>query len=215
MDNAGKEVLIEKFRQHSGVIDIMITDISLVEGYSGYVGLNWDGQDVDSEFSAGILSIPHNYFSFMNASLLSGTMPVSDGEVVVDNRFAKKRKIDVLGKNVFSKNGCYTICGVTQSHNFTTYDGDDSGFIFIPDFKINKMGHSYIKCHPEYVSEVRKWVSAILSKELPSNVEFRVNTLLDDIHDVQIIEHAFRKIFVFFALVCIIITMLGVYSSIS
>ncbi|MBO7268850.1 MAG: ABC transporter permease [Bacteroidales bacterium] len=215
MDNAGKEVLIEKFRQHSGVIDIMITDISLVEGYSGYIGLNWDGQNKDSEFSAGILSIPYNYFSFMNASLLSGTMPVSNGEVVVDNRFAKKRKIDVLGKNVFSKNGCYTICGVTQSHNFTTYDGDDSGFIFIPDFKINKMGHCYIKCHPEYVSEVRKWVSAILSKELPSNVEFRVNTLLDDILDVQIIEHAFRKIFVFFALVCIIITMLGVYSSIS
>ena len=38
---------------------------------------------------------------------------------------------------------------------------------------------------------------------------------MEDIYAVQVIEYSLRKVFVFFALVCILITLLGVYSSIS
>ena len=50
---------------------------------------------------------------------------------------------------------------------------------------------------------------------LPSSIDYKVSTLLKDIYSVQIIEFTFRKVIIFFALVCIIITLLGVYSSVS
>ena len=46
-------------------------------------------------------------------------------------------------------------------------------------------------------------------------METEVKTFLDDVHAIQVIEYTLRKIFIFFAAVCIILTLLGVYASIS
>ena len=43
----------------------------------------------------------------------------------------------------------------------------------------------------------------------------RVGTLLDDIHDRQPLEYTMKNIVLFFAVVSILITLLGVYSSIT
>ncbi len=66
MSNADKQTLTEKFRQHAGVVDIMCCDISLIDGYSGYTSLHWEGEKEKPTFEAGILSYPKNYLNFMN-----------------------------------------------------------------------------------------------------------------------------------------------------
>lgn len=216
LTNAQKQSLVDEFVKHPGVADAMIGDISLVEGYSGYSGFYWEGEKDKPWFESGILSVPNNYFAFMNVALIQGRHPAVEGEIIVDSRFAELRNVDVVGRNLFTDNASYTICGVSEEHKFSIYsENSDTGFLLVPRPRGEYIGHCYLKCHPGQVEEVRQWVTGILRKELPSNVEARVVTFLDDIHEVQILEYTLRKVFVFFAVICIIITLLGVYSCIS
>ena len=216
MNDSKKEVLIEKFKGHSGVIDVMVTDIPLMDGYSGFTGRMYLEDDENkTEFGAGIFSVPDNYFSFMNMPLLHGRMPAGEREIVVDEKFAELRRQDVLDKTLlfFNSDGYYTVCGIADLHNFDLYH-KDRGFLYIPNL-VKKIRHCYIKCYPGQVRQVREWVNDILSKELPPNVGVEIGTFLDDVHTVQVIEFVLRKMFIFFAVVCVILTLLGVYAGIS
>ena len=55
----------------------------------------------------------------------------------------------------------------------------------------------------------------LLREALPESVPVRTGTLLDDIHDRQPLEYTMKNIVLFFAVVSILITLLGVYSSIT
>ena len=216
MNDSKKEVLIEKFKGHSGVIDVMVTDIPLMDGYSGFTGRMYLEDDENkTEFGAGIFSVPDNYFSFMNMPLLHGRMPAGEREIVVDEKFAELRSQDVLDKTLlfFNSDGYYTVCGIADLHNFDLYN-KDRGFLYIPNL-VKKIRHCYIKCYPGQVRQVREWVNDILSKELPPNVGVEIGTFLDDVHAVQVIEFVLRKMFIIFAVVCVILTLLGVYAGIS
>lgn len=216
MNDSKKEVLIEKFKGHSGVIDVMVTDIPLLDGYSGFSGRMYLEDDENkTEFGAGIFSVPDNYFSFMNMPLLHGRMPAGEREIVVDEKFAELRSQDVLDKTLlfFNSDGYYTVCGIADLHNFDLYH-KDRGFLYIPNL-VKKIRHCYIKCYPGQVRQVREWVNDILSKELPPNVGVEIGTFLDDVHAVQVIEFVLRRMFIFFAVVCVILTLLGVYAGIS
>ena len=216
MNDSKKEVLVEKFKGHSGVIDVMVTDIPLLDGYSGFSGRMYLEDDENkTEFGAGIFSVPDNYFSFMNMPLLHGRMPAGEREIVVDEKFAELRSRDVLDKTLlfFNSDGYYTVCGIADLHNFDLYH-KDRGFLYIPNL-VKKIRHCYIKCYPGQVRQVREWVNDILSKELPPNVGVEIGTFLDDVHAVQVIEFVLRKMFIFFAVVCVILTLLGVYAGIS
>ena len=216
MNDSKKEVLVEKFKSHSGVIDVMVTDIPLLDGYSGFTGRMYLEDDENkTEFGAGIFSVPDNYFSFMNMPLLHGRMPAGEREIVVDEKFAELRSQDVLDKTLlfFNSDGYYTVCGIADLHNFDLYH-KDRGFLYIPNL-VKKIRHCYIKCYPGQVRLVREWVNDILSKELPPNVGVEIGTFLDDVHAVQVIEFVLRKMFIFFAVVCVILTLLGVYAGIS
>lgn len=216
MNDSKKEVLVEKFKGHSGVIDVMVTDIPLLDGYSGFTGRMYLEDDENkTEFGAGIFSVPDNYFSFMNMPLLHGRMPAGEREIVVDEKFAELRSQDVLDKTLlfFNSDGYYTVCGIAGLHNFDLYY-KDRGFLYIPNL-VKKIRHCYIKCYPGQVRQVREWVNDILSKELPPNVGVEIGTFLDDVHAVQVIEFVLRKMFIFFAVVCVILTLLGVYAGIS
>lgn len=216
LTNAQKQSLVDEFSKHPGVADMMCSDISLVTGYSGYTGFYWEGEKDKPWFEAGILSIPDNYFAFMNLPLIQGRHPAVEGEIIADSKFMELRNVNVVGRNLFTDNASYTICGVSEEHRFFIYsDYSDTGFLLVPRPKGEYIGHCYLKCYPGQVEEVRKWVTRILQKELPSNIEAKVATFLDDIHEVQILEYTLRKVFVFFAVICIIITLLGVYSCIS
>ena len=50
---------------------------------------------------------------------------------------------------------------------------------------------------------------------LPENIPCQVRTFQDDLHEMQAMEYTLKDIILFFAIVSIIITLLGVYSSIT
>ena len=60
-----------------------------------------------------------------------------------------------------------------------------------------------------------KWIETIRREVLPENIPSQVRTFQDDLYEVQAMEYILKDIIFFFAIVSIIITLLGVYSSIT
>jgi ABC-type antimicrobial peptide transport system permease subunit len=75
--------------------------------------------------------------------------------------------------------------------------------------------YGYVKCHPGKVEEVRAWIKQKLREALPSSVEPKISTLQGDIVEYQSLENNLKGIILFFSIVCLIITLLGVYSAIT
>ena len=212
-----KRVMIDKFSKHSSVQEMLLTDGSLCEDFSGNSRIFWEGDENDYEkwFDVLLLTVPDNFFSFMNIDIEQGDMFETSDQVIVDRRFQQNSGEEVVGKVFSMSNSPYTVKGLCETYTYSLYDSDGAGFVFVPRKEKDYIGHCYLKCTPGDAGKVRKYVDDILGKELPATIDYRSTTLMEDIYAVQVIEYSLRKVFVFFALVCILITLLGVYSSIS
>ena len=72
-----------------------------------------------------------------------------------------------------------------------------------------------MKCYPGKTNEVKTWIEDTLRKVFPSSIEPKISTLQKDIEENQAIENKLKEIILFFSIVCLIITLLGVYSAIT
>lgn len=213
MKNEEKLTMVERFRQHAGVEDILLSDVGYMYGISGNQMMTEKGND-SSWTNIEIISVPFNFFSFMNIPIEQGRALQTEQDIVVDRVWQETQKKNVIGMNLYDHSTDYTICGVSAPFQTDVYIRNN-GYAFLPYNPSVYVGHCYIKCYPKQQKEVVKWVEKVRREMLPENIPYQVRTLLDDIHEVQAVEYILKNIILFFAIVSIIITLLGVYSSIT
>ncbi len=215
LTDADKQVMIDRFRQSSGIKEMMLVEDAITE--TTYTSVTPDKERKQGTWiTITFFNIPPNFFSFMNISLLQGRSIKSNQEIVVDERFLKEEGGELLGKPYYNYQGTgFAVCGVTRQFINSTQDpGTNVATVFSLQ-EGNFIGHCYLKCHPGRVAEVKRWVEGIRRELLPASIDPTVTTLLDDIHYQQSMETGMMRVILFFAVVCVIITLLGVYSSIS
>ncbi len=209
-------VLVEKFKQLSGVKDIMPADNNLVSNSSGRYKAYIDAEK-QTWIDAQLLFVPENFFGFMDMDILEGQGFRNAQEVVVDPIFKSKRyREELLGMTLYILDDVYRVCGVSEPYVKEVYNRYSSvGYVYLPHNFNEDVAYCYIKCYPGRADEVRAAVESICGEMLPSNLNPEVNTLMEDINTEQRFELAIVKVVLFFAIICIIITLLGVYSSIT
>lgn len=213
MKNEEKLTMIERFKQHAGVKEVLLSDISYMHGMSGN-GLTTEKGNENSWIDISIMAVPSNFFSFMNISIEQGSTPQTEKEIIVDRAWQEIQKKEVIGMNLYSWKADYTICGISAPFQADVYNRS-SGYAFVPYDSSIYIGHCYIKSHPGQQKDVAQWIEKVCREMLPENITYQTKTFLDDIHEEQAIEYNLKDIILFFAIVSIIITLLGVYSSIT
>lgn len=213
MNNEEKLGMIERFKQHAGVKDILLSDIAYTQGVSGNLLLTEKGND-NSWTDINILCVPLNFFTFMNIPLEEGRSIRTKGDMVIDEVWQSKQKKNVIGINFYDQNNDYTVCGVCAPFQ-TDVHNHSGGYAFMLYDSSVYVGHCYVKCYPEQQKEVVKWIEKIRQEVLPENIPCLVRTFQDDLYEMQVMEYTLKDIILFFAIVSIIITLLGVYSSIT
>lgn len=213
MKNEEKLALTERIKQHAGVKELLLSDIGYMYGMSGN-GLTTEKGNENSWIDISIMAVPDNFFSFMNIPIEQGRAPRTKDEIIVDKAWQDMQKKEVIGMNLYSGNTGYTVCGVSAPFQADVYNRS-SGYAFVPYDPSIYIGHCYIKSHPGQQKEVTRWIENVFHEMLPENITYQAKTFLDDIHVVQAIEYNMKDIILFFAIVSIIITLLGVYSSIT
>lgn len=213
MNNEEKLGMIERFKQHAGVKDILLSDIAYTQGVSGNLLLTEKGNE-NSWTDINILCVPLNFFTFMNIPLEEGRSIRTKGDMVIDEVWQSKQKKNVIGMNFYDQNNDYTVCGVCAPFQ-TDVHNHSGGYAFMLYDSSVYVGHCYVKCYPEQQKEVVKWIEKIRQEVLPENIPCLVRTFQDDLYEMQVMEYTLKDIILFFAIVSIIITLLGVYSSIT
>lgn len=216
MKNKEKLALIERIRKHSGVKDILPSDISYLNGVSG-TGMQFEKNNPDKWIEVNVMNISPNFISFMQIPLLAGRNMNNENEMLVDDVFIEKTGKDILGTSLYNYQKGYAVCGVIPSFNPSVYNyrGERFGYVFIPTDFDYYVGHCYIKCYPGKEKEVTQWIMQILKETLPESIEPKVSTFLEDINEGQALETKLKDIILFFSIISLIITLLGVYAAIS
>ena len=213
MKNDEKFALIERICQHSGVKDKLLTDRNYLEGLSG-TGMQTEKNNRDSYIEVNIMRVPNNFFDFMNIPVIVGHALETDKDMVIDHRLAERMKKDWLGTTLYNNEDDYTVCGICSDFIVCTYNRSE-GFVFPSSDFSDYVGHCYLKCEPGKVEEVKVFVEKMLKENLPSSVQPQISTLREDIYQAQAMENKMKGIVLFFSIVSLIITLLGVYSAIT
>lgn len=213
LNNAEKQSLVGRFKSHAAVQDVLLADINYLYGSSGNLMMT-EKDNPDSWLEVNVMAVPRNFFSFMNISLEQGHGLEASTDLVADRTLQQRLQKDVMGMPLYNSQRSYTVSGICEPFQTDTYT-KSQGYVFIPYDASDYIGHCYLKCRTGQEQEVRTWVEQVLRETLPESVPVQVSTLLDDIHDRQPLEYTLKNIVLFFAIVSILITLLGVYSSIT
>lgn len=219
-----KMALVKRLKAHAGVKDVMTADGEMLRSISGD-GILTERGNMDTKIDVLIDNFPTNYFSFMNLEVVSGVLPKTQGQIAADTDFAALFDEDILGRVFYEpySGKPYTVTAIVRSTPRTVgtrglISHNKYGWIYMCEREwaaAPYIGHIYLKCHPGQVEAVREYVTKELSKAFAASIEAEISTMMDDIEKDQGFEVALQDIILFFALVSLAITLLGVYSAIT
>lgn len=162
------------------------------------------------------MRVTPDFISFMNIPLSAGQNMEGNNDILVDEIFMNKKE-NILGTTLYHYKDAYTVRGILSSFtpSVYAYKEEQTPYVFFPMKNNGNVGHCYIKCYTDKKEEVRQWMTQLLQEVLPESVEPEITTFLDDIIEQQAMETKFKNITLFFSIVSLIITLLGVYSAIT
>lgn len=214
MNAVQKQDLIHQFKNLSGVEEVLPADINYLGGVSG-TGMYTEKDDKGSYVDVNVMRITSGFFRFMHIPMRSGHTPRESSDLVIDEALSHRLGTDIMGKPLYNFDGdAYTVKGVCQTFVSSVYY-DSEGFIFLLSGFDDYCGHCYIKCKEGQAETVSQEVRKILKKTLPESVEVKVSTFMDDIRESQALEFKLRGIVLFFSVVVLVISLLGVYSAVT
>lgn len=210
-----RRVLINQIRQHSGIKDIMFSHTQL---NISMMSAMLDSLNAEKSREVRIMGVTANFAEFLNIGL-EGQVQQHQHEILINRSYANLLGDNAIGKTIYDYHKKpYTISGVIDDITSNVYDegyNDYGNVYFLMEDEAVNGDYGYVKCHPGKTEEVRAWIEQKLREALPSSVEPKISTLLKDIEEYQSLENNLKGIILFFSIVCLIITLLGVYSAIT
>ena len=211
-----RQVIINNIRQHAGIKDILITDEQMVS--SSMTSMS-DSLNAEKDRPVRIMGVTTNFAKFLNVGL-EGQDLRHNKEIWIDRKLANQMGGNAIGKSLYDyRKNAFTITGIIDNvSNYVYADGygkADYGQVYFLIDEAESGQYAFVKCYPNKTEEVRAWIEQKLREALPSSVEPKISTLLKDIEYYQSLENNLKGIILFFSIVCLVITLLGVYSAIT
>ncbi len=210
-----RKIIIDYIRQHPGVMDVMFTSVNQV---SNQMTAMSESPDFKDYHEVRIMGITSNYAGFMHIGM-EGQTPQKKDEILVDRTFASKLGGNVIGKTLYdSTNQAFTITGIVDAVTNNVHAegyGTSNGKVYYWMDEYLTGYYGYVKCNSNRVEEVRAWIEPKLREIYPASIEQQIGTLQSDIDSNQSLENNLEGIIMFFSIVCLVFTLLGVYSAIT
>ena len=211
-----RQIIINNIRQHAGIKDILITDEQMVSSRMTSMS---DSLNAEKDRLVRIMGVTTNFAKFLNVGL-EGQDLRHNKEIWIDRKLANQMGGNAIGKSLYHyRKNAFTITGIIDNvSNYVYADGygkADYGQVYFLIDEAESGQYAFVKCYPNKTEEVRAWIEQKLREALPSSVEPKISTLLKDIEYYQSLENNLKGIILFFSIVCLVITLLGVYSAIT
>ena len=211
-----RQIIVNNIRQHAGIKDILFTNCRF---QTGRVTFMLDAPNGEKEYQIRTMGVTSNFADFLNIGLEGQSIQKAD-EILISRNFVSQIQESPIGKTLYNyKNNGFTITGILDDITDYVYaDGygiADYKTVYFHIDETMEGYYGYIKCYPGKEQEVKEWIELKLREVLPASVEPQTSTLQKDIEENQALENNLKGIILFFSFVCLVITLLGVYSAIT
>ena len=210
-----RQFIINSLRQHADIKDMLFLNCRFLSNRMTSV---FDSPTREKHFDVRILNTTPNLAEFLNVNL-EGTGIQKENEIWISRNLATQLKDNPIGKSLYNYKKGFVISGVLDDiTNYVYSDGyglTNYGTVYYLIDEFTEGFYCYVKCYPGKTNEVKTWIEDTLRKVFPSSIEPKISTLQKDIEENQALENKLKEIILFFSIVCLIITLLGVYSAIT
>lgn len=204
--------LLRQIRQNSSVAEVLETGHSLL-------GVTRTGISPTREnfrnnyFETQLMYAGPNFTAFFKIPILQGTLPQQPGQVLVNSVLAARiDSVSAIGKSVYNySEEAFSVAGICD--NLLS-----DGRYHMPNLLIRmpeKVNYCYVKAIPGKEQEVKAFLEQSVRRFLPETIDYRIFSFEEALAQEQMFENNMRNIITFLAIVCLVITLLGIYSSVT
>ena len=222
-----RQALLDQMKQLAGVADCLPMDLVYSEhGSPAYVQVDsMNIYAISHDYSVCLRRVPRNYMSFLNIPVEQTHTSGRGAELVadraLDNLHRQRKGTTLAGHTVWEHMNIpegLAVSGVCPTQNYETYAGfglDYDGDLYLLTDSPRNISHCYLKCVHGQTAGVARQVRHLMEAALPPTMAPEVTTLQADLEAHLSIERRLRDIILFFAAVCLTLTMLGVYAAVT
>lgn len=201
-----RAVVIDKLKRNTKIQDLLQVNRRFSAGAEEPV--SWDNHEMNERVC--FIEASPNFLSFMNLAALQQNQSAPEQSILIDKRLADRIKGDPFLKRLeFRSYSSYPIHAIIPS---ITAAREFCPWVVAP---LQAGGNCYIKIRKGEEKEVLSFVRNTLKELLPETTPVEIISLKEECNNVQMMENTVRDVFLFLGICCLIITLLGVYASIS
>lgn len=215
-DNAVRADFAENLKKHPSIVDVTF---SSDEGIISSSRMTWGRSLNNKDIMLPVFAVDYNFLDVMGIEILEGRAPLATDQAEGAGAFVFNKalmdKYDIkLGNKIWGANSEFEVVGVCD--NFTHQHLKNSASpiaFFVCNNTWRLLSHVYIRINPDAdVKELTKYIqecSDELSGDYTSALEFAYFD--QELGTTYAIEHKTTTMVSFFAVVSIIISLMGVF----
>lgn len=207
------QLLSDELRNQPGVLNVGISNRHPAYVLSSSSGFTWPGQNPDENILIHFMGMDENYANTMEMKILEGRNFLrSDTSVVMINEKAK----EIMGLEnpvgqTINAYGDKRIVGVMKDFHFKSVHTKIEPMIILNP---KEMGLLYVKYEPSYEGSIVQTMETTWDELFP-NREFSYDFLAQDFDELYDAEERTKTLSIYFAVLAIIISCLGLFGLVS
>jgi ABC-type antimicrobial peptide transport system permease subunit len=204
------DAIMSKFKANPDITEILQNGTALAQPGGWMTTIKYNETDYSQKLN--MMNVGYNYPDFIKLKLLEGRFSATENEVVI-NEAAKKilEKENILGETLRTYRKSFTIVGVVENVvSLSTYS-ELKGMVFFP---VENTRLIYLKINPGKKKETLAYINGTIREFFPKTLDYQLHTLSEQISGINKLENIIFNLVFLFAIISIIISLFGVYSSV-
>lgn len=208
-----RDVILEKLRALANVEDVLETADVVISAWYTFV---YPSPEIERDKNIGVslINAGSNFASFFHIPVKEGIMPQNIGDVLVSKSLIEKTDFLSPGDFLYEyDHSAHLISGIVDDFHTSAYTNIRE--LYVRTLNPAQNVHCYIKAVQGKKEAVQESVKNVLSEFFPESMPPLIKTFNQEIEDAQKLENTMCRAITSLAIICLIITLLGVYSAIT
>ena len=205
--------IVLKLKENPYIEDIFLSRSELATRSTTMTSFRYNDKEIDWK-GISYMDIGHNYFDFIHLPIIEGRIWEEDeSNAIIISKKAKEMLDDQnpVGKTINNYRTAYTIVGVVEDI-LSRRSSEETRATFYTQTKNDEYRLVYVKINPVKRKECLEYINKTIREYMPETLEFKLNSVSENISKINELENIMLKLVVLFAVVSVIVSLFGVYA---
>ena len=214
--------IVAKLTENPYIEDLYLSGLFKLmgRGFISVSSLEYEGKNITISDMPSMksMNIGYNYFDFIHLPVIEGRLwEEGESDAIIISKRAKEllQDQDVIGKQIKVNYSSGTIVGVVEDVINDGVGYENRAAFYTGGIFRHSNCYLYVKINPEKRKECLEYINKVIREYIPETIEFRLISINQIISDTFERDRHILELSVLFSIVSIIISLFGVYVSIT